>query len=831
MSNLRCRRQAPWLLIVASAVLGVSGCEPVREDRAIQFSSDGESVSFQHGNEGVFVADANGEEPQRIFDSADAVAVSSPLWSPTDKRLIFTAAYPADKENAASAGPPQAWDANPQGRLFFPNEIIYTCMLRGDPADGDAEPIALFQASCNHAGYVAANLAVRWRPDGRSILFIDQTEAGRHGLFEFDLKSQSRRPILAADADALVFDWSPSGRYLSVALSSGNSGANADSGSQAKPSGVWIWDVGADQWWRLPGSEEAVSSMAAASVIENLRSRQPAWDPGETRFVSVVPADVGGEQPERRILLAEMASREVGELHRSAVAVSDLHWRPDGRQLGWIEGSEPGNLRFLNLDGVAAAPLESVEVRQFVGWNAAGQRMAYLTPANQRSDAERWVLLFSRIANARDQLWIESADGAQAARLVLDQVRVTFPRWSPKRDELSLWCTYAPTHRSWLSMFLPWTLRRGDPAATLDVETGEIRWLAVNAHEETQVGHYYSLQRDYPTAWTWYDRAAKHREPIERMKLSELDRFLGGVSLHQNPTFFEYYCLTKLGRTEEAAERLRLFRESMSFDVEDAFQVLGLSSEQEDEDANEGEGEDPSTTSEPSELSQPALAALRSEWREVARFADAMLQSAYATEVYFSLGAQDDGVTFFQAELEHATNDATRLAAAISLSQLLLADGRRGEYTELVVDALLPLLMRLHRQSDLQWSDLGDLSRAPGFLKQAGTLGPGAAACLPLWSADFLSGYSSEELAALADRLGELSDQATSEDERMVADAVSLGVLAKLADSERWQAAKERLETNPWLTANSPLQLAGAQQFLDEAETLIQQLRALTSTE
>ena len=59
-------------------------------------------------------------------------------------------------------------DPNPAGELFFKAPIVYTCWLR-DEAKGEP-PVKLFDAKCDHVGYVAANLAVRWHPQGDRIL-------------------------------------------------------------------------------------------------------------------------------------------------------------------------------------------------------------------------------------------------------------------------------------------------------------------------------------------------------------------------------------------------------------------------------------------------------------------------------------------------------------------------------------------------------------------------------------------------------------------------------------------------------------------------------------
>jgi hypothetical protein len=66
------------------------------------------------------------------------------------------------------------------------------------------------------------------------------------------------------------------------------------------------------------------------------------------------------------------------------------------------------------------------------------------------------------------------ADGAgrEPGSEVFSGMRVTFPQWSPTEDKLSLWVTFNPPHRSFVSMLLGWGLRPGDPAAVFDLKTG-----------------------------------------------------------------------------------------------------------------------------------------------------------------------------------------------------------------------------------------------------------------------------------------------------------------------------------------------------------------------
>ena len=75
--------------MVLFAVL--AGCEGVQEDRTIEFSAGGESVGFQHGEQGVFVAEKGGTGLKKVFQPGDDVlATSTPLWAPKGRRLIFT---------------------------------------------------------------------------------------------------------------------------------------------------------------------------------------------------------------------------------------------------------------------------------------------------------------------------------------------------------------------------------------------------------------------------------------------------------------------------------------------------------------------------------------------------------------------------------------------------------------------------------------------------------------------------------------------------------------------------------------------------------------------
>src|ERR1700730_3692453 len=89
-------------LTLAASMLSLvvfSGCsqEPVREDRAADWAREGNTVAFQHDQEGIYAADKQGAQLTKIFQPDETVlATSRPLYSPTDGRLIFCTASGSD---------------------------------------------------------------------------------------------------------------------------------------------------------------------------------------------------------------------------------------------------------------------------------------------------------------------------------------------------------------------------------------------------------------------------------------------------------------------------------------------------------------------------------------------------------------------------------------------------------------------------------------------------------------------------------------------------------------------------------------------------------------
>jgi hypothetical protein len=733
---------APAALLV-SCVLTLLGCGGVREDRSITFSADGSSVGFQHGTDGVFVADKEGAGLTKIHaPDKDVIAVGTPLWAPNDRRLIFTTARAVDRSGTAPVVPGSEED--PAGRLFDRTAAVYTCWLRDEPKGGaGAEPRTLFTAPVEEVGYVAAGLAVRWHPNGGRVCYVMQVDGG-HAVFEFDLATRvSRRVFPDGDgAGAVIFDWTPDGSHLVCLV--------ADATKPARD-GIWVGRDG-EEWWHV--AESIPTAEPVGFPLERLKSSRPVWTADGRRFAFVTARL--GESPDeptvRSLWTGTPKGHRIERVREAKEAIRDLAWHPDGRRLGFVTGGETGALWLSDPKEEAARVAPAV--RSFAGWDRAGEMLAYTTADDiALSDEAGLSLLLFPDPLARDILYSARADGRGAATVLKPGLRTTFARWSPTDGKLSQWFTFCPTHRSILSRGVEWGLPRGDPAAVIDARTGAISWLAVDAHEKAQIGHYHLLRRDYPGAWRWYEQAERERagagpEPTQADP--------GRRRPFRDPSFFEYYCLDKLRRRAEAWARLQAFRKR-------APALLPP--------------EDPR-----------AAAWVRQDIRRLAPLA----RDFYAAEVFLSLDAAEDAEAFFHGELADAGSDDDRLSAAVMLSQVLLLRGRTAEYAALATETLAPLVLRA-------WQAPAARAARPEnrWAAQPLPVVVGSLALLPLCRPDLLARLPQDGLNELAGRWTTLRAQAPDAVSRLGADVILEGLYRQLRRDREADEVHQRIGSNP----------------------------------
>jgi hypothetical protein len=733
---------APFVLLLGFAV-AVSGCGGTHEDRTITFSASGGQVGFQHGREGVFVADKDGGGLTKIFTpDKDTIAVGTPLWAPDGKRLIFTTARAAEKAGPSPIVPGSEED--PAGRVFLARAAVYTCWLR-DEAKGDAapEPRKLFTVRVDDVGYVAAGLAVRWHPKGDRVLYVRQVGGGGHAVFEFDLVAKTSRRVFPEEdtAGAVVFDWAPGGAHLVCLL--------ADTPDHAQD-GIWVGRDGAD--WRHI-AESAPLGSPVGLPLERLKATRPAWtrDGERFAFVTALPGKTDDDPGRHFLWVATPGGRRAEQILEERRPLHDLAWHPEGRRLGFLAGDDGGALRVTDLKDdpvtVARGP-----VRSFAGWDAKGKFLAYTTPDDiPLRDEGGFSLLLFPDPLARDALWVAPGDGTGAGRAVVSGLRTTFVRWSPGEEKLSQWFTFSPTHRSVFSTGLEWGLRRGDPAAVIDAEGGKITWMAVDAHEKAQVGHYHLLKRQYADAWNWYEQADGDRggaKPAPAGAAPDRRRPF------RDPSFFAFYCLDKLGRHDEARARLAAFREK-------APALLPL--------------DDPG-----------AAGAARRAVRQLVPLA----RDFYAAEAFLSLDAAEDGEAFFRRALAEARTDEDRLSAAVVLSQLLLLRGRTGEYATVATETVAPLLLRA-------WHPQAAGDAMTRWTAQSPPVAVASLAVLPLARPDLLAKLPDGRLNALAADWAALRAKAPDPLSRLAADVILEGLYRRLRRDKEAAEVHQRVHANP----------------------------------
>jgi hypothetical protein len=737
------------VVVLTLAGLIVAGCAGVREDRGIAFTPDGSQAGFQHGKEGVFLVEDG--VPRKIFQPAsDVVATSPPQWAPNDRRLIFATAVRTDKATTPKQGEP-----DPAGDLHFPGPTRYTCWLR-PPAKGDdpVECVALFEATCDHPGYVAANLAVRWGTDGKEVLHVREVGPGRHALFAFDVDSKQLRQVFPHEEAALVFGWSPDRQTLAVVVAGGAAPGPND--------GVWLGKPAADTWWHVPGSEVLA---AVPLPLERVRAALPLWSPDSSRFVLPLSQAEGQNEILHTLHLVTPAAHGVEELAHGKGSWQDLHWHPDGSGIGAVDTSPErgGRLVLLRPGQEGPVPLIKQPVEMFAGWDARGERLAYLAQDAGSEKEPSWTFLFVPDRLAQQALFVRDEGDAGPGRVVFRGMQVTFPAWAPDGKQLALWATFRPPYRSWSSLLLEvgattddplsgLRLRIGDPALLLDPHTGHLSWQATSAREMEQVGHHYLQRRKYEEAQRWYERAQK--APAA-----------GPTRPGDDAGFFRWYCLNKLGRQPEADAECRRFEQAFL----DSFRQAEK------------------TANRPKQPVIPVGAAAVEISEDQLRH----YQDFFEAEVFLALNAAEDGEAFFRKALAEATVDTARLSKAVVLSQFLLFNHKNSDYADLATDEVLPRLLRSWKTRPAG-NAVAPLT-ADNALRAYGD----ALALLPLGTADFLDRLSTAQVRSLLSRWQRAQKLADDDAKRLVVDLFLAAAHRRLKETAEADAVERRIAANP----------------------------------
>jgi hypothetical protein len=427
ISTMRARNECARRRRSALAAVGLLfwvGCDAVREDRTINISPSGNQVAFQHGADGIFIADPRTGELHRVFDpDRSIVAVSSPLWSADESRAIFTTARdapPTGSEAAlekkvgrppgSSAGNPSGnptatpngresaaapvdWNDAPEGRFFLPLPVVYTCWQIERAPDGSfKKPVALFEAHAGHAGYVAGNWAVRQSPKGERILFVDQEAPQGHAVWSFDIKSAKKSrvfpPAGIAAPGYVLADFTPDGSRIACTAGRDMGGLAVtvgphremdfdveDSATTHQLDGIWIQAADGASWRHVAQSSVGANPQRGEG-LGTLIERRPVFSKDGSRFAFARPVE-GPASPRTLLFRAQTSDRKVEQIFAVDGQILDSHWSPDAR-LGFVAMTQHPELTVIDAAGKIEHPVPHDFVRNFAGWNPSGDTLAYV---------------------------------------------------------------------------------------------------------------------------------------------------------------------------------------------------------------------------------------------------------------------------------------------------------------------------------------------------------------------------------------------------------------------------------------------------------------------
>jgi hypothetical protein len=351
----------------------------------------------------------------------------------------------------------------------------------------------------------------------------------------------------------------------------------------------------------------------------------------------------------------------------------------------------------------------------------------------------------------RDSVRVAFADASEAGDEVFSGMQVTFPKWSPEGETLSMWLTFVPRYQSLVSIYARMGLWPGDPAATIDLTTNSIAWMAVSPEEELQIGHYHLLKGDAKEAWRWYEQARKKMpEPHPPTNWQEFAQRLGAP---ENSQLFEFLCLVRLGRNSDATEKWSEFEENF-------YPVI--------------KPEDKSSAIDFANF-------LGSQSGLVKPF----LRDLVIAETFLSVDGLKEALEHFSNRQIGTRSDAEALSRSLILGQLMLIAHDYSGYLKHSTDVVAPLAMKV-LQADLLTASTRD-STVPLAIGMS---------LAPLFRADFFEQFPSEIAQETIEKWSKLSPDQNSGLPAVAINLVIRAAANRLENAETGKLAEERLAVN-----------------------------------
>ena len=296
-----------------------------------------------------------------------------------------------------------------------------------------------------------------------------------------------------------------------------------------------------------------------------------------------------------------------------------------------------------------------------------------------------------------------------------------------------MWGNFAPSHQSLaVGSMVGLGLRSGDPAAIVDVATGNLRWMAINGDEQVQVGHYFLLKGDAAQAREWYRKADQQFPKLNPLRPEDLAQGLSGAGARRR-TFELFYwnCLTTLGETREASARLAQFDKGHRIEWPPSPNRDAAKSGTQKKTL-------PPSAADASPWSSP-------ESRRQAEALVAIAKSLSALQVFLSLDNAVGAQAWFIDRMKSG-DAAEKVGDLVALSQLQLLKKENQEFATLCTDRLASPLFEILDDPDTLAAD----ATAAGPRTVRTELAVLAAHALgPLFCDDFLKQLPTEFVAQL----------------------------------------------------------------------------------
>jgi Tol biopolymer transport system component len=288
-------------------------------------------------------------QKRRTVVALEAGTAELPQWSPTEDRIVFTA---AGMSNIiiynVKDGTKQQYEKGHIGS-WSPDGRFLTLYTREKNQIGFLSIINVLADKPDEFGMAGAGRAV-WSSDGRYLVATTTADTGKETIYVFDVVKRIRQQVKIDPLFHNMFIWLP---RRSVFAFVGNP---ADFDQYVAYTSLWLFDVDSQQTSQF-------------KIKTPIREFEQALDWSSNGRYLTVWADTS-------VALMDLASRQLKLLGDATHTFAQPHWSPDGTKLALaLGGSDEHDIYMFTPD---SSTLENIthtpdEAEIFLGWKGDWQ--------------------------------------------------------------------------------------------------------------------------------------------------------------------------------------------------------------------------------------------------------------------------------------------------------------------------------------------------------------------------------------------------------------------------------------------------------------------------